>query len=297
MHFDIDLSDTSPTLKRFHRKLMDRQALEWESFDGDAYDDETREHARVQWAGRAVAEYASAAQFARLLVLLTKVGAPLELIGAATRLIQDETRHADICARMADRLGGRSGYRVNSAGLRIFEDADPWVAIYRTILEVCCFGEVLSVPMLRAIESCASDPLAQTVASIIGNDEEYHARFGWEALELLTPRLNAEQKTVIANALPDTMGGFEQVCVGSPELIASMAGVEIEIGPKTNNLGTLTDLEYAAIFYDTMDSEILPNLTSLGFDAIGAWRGRRVPSEPNNTPMVAIEVAATKGTT
>lgn len=277
--FPIDLAETTELLARFHRRLMDRQAPDWDSFEPESYDPATREHARREWAGRSVAEYASTAQFAQLIHRLTLVGAPVELIGAATRLVQDECRHAELCARMADLLGGRRGYDVPAFRLALHTDVeDHFLAIYRTILDVCCFGEVLSVPMLRSIELVAADPLAKTIANIIGNDEEYHARFGWEALTALTRKLDGERRVIIQEGLRESMGHFERICVGSPELIKRLAGEQIEIAEREGNLGTLTHLEYAAIFYDTMDGEIIPNLEALGFDAMAAWNSRLVPS-------------------
>jgi len=279
MTFAIDLGQTTELLARFHRKLMDRQAPPWDDFDASAYDEETREHARRQWAGRAVAEYASTAHFAQLIHRLTLLGAPIELIGAATRLCQDECRHAELCARMADLLGGREDCPVGPERLSLRDgEPDALLAVYFTILEVCCFGEVLSVPMLRSMEIVADDPLAKAIVNIIGNDEEYHARFGWEALAALTDRLTDVQRARVQESLRISMGHFERVCIGSPEVIERLAGQEIEIAPRPGNLATLEDVEYAAIFYDTMQGEIMPKLADLGFDPQEAWRTRVVRS-------------------
>lgn len=281
MSFEINLTETRETLERFHRTLMDRrQTIPWDEFDVDAYAPALVEHARVQWAGRAVAEYQSTAQFAQLLHRLTLVGAPIEIIGAATRLATDECRHAEYCARMADKLGGRDGHQVDS-GLSLFdEEEDPWMAIYRTILNVCCFGETLSIPMLESIHMVATDPLPSAVSRIISSDEEYHARFGWEVLMWLTPQMSEAQMAWLQDRLPRLMGHFEQVCAAGPEMLDRLAGQEVDVFEGSDdepNLGTLTDEQYAAIFYHTLEQDIFPGLTHLGFDAIAAWQKRPVP--------------------
>lgn len=277
--FPIDLSTTTELIERFHRTLMDRRNRpDWEAFDPSVYPEDMVHHARVQWAGRAVAEYQSTAQFGQLLHRLTLVGAPVELIGAATRLAQDECRHAELCARMADALGGRARQDVPARGLSLYdEDDDLWLQIAQTILSVCCMGETLSVPMLYALEQVSTDPLAETVSRIIAADEEYHARFGWEALSWLVPKLNDAQREVIARSLPVLFGHFEEICAGGPELLDQLAGEDVEIepgDPAHPNLGTLTDVQYAAIFYHTLEAEILPGLHDLGFDALNAWQTR-----------------------
>ncbi|MBA2664626.1 MAG: diiron oxygenase [Bradymonadaceae bacterium] len=280
MSFAIDLTVTTDVLGRFHRKLMKRRGgLDWASFDASAYDPKLVDNARQQWAGRSLAEYQSTSQFSQLLHRLALVGAPLELIGAATRLVTDECRHAELCARMADVLGGRDGFIVPADSLSLFDaETDPWVAIYRTVLSVCCFGETLSVPMLDAIATVATAPLAQAVAEIIAADEEYHSTYGWELLTWLTPRLTGEQRDKVGSRLPLVMGQFERACGAGPAILETLAGTEITVEHGAPNLGTLSNLQYAAIFYHAMETTIFPGLETLGFDAHGAWEQRVIPA-------------------
>jgi hypothetical protein len=275
--FAIDLSNTSALLHRFHRTLMDRrQEIDW-SFDPEAYDADLVEQARVQWSQRAVAEYQSTAQFAQLLHRLTLLGVPVEMIGAATRLATDECRHAELCARFADALGGCEA-RVTHDGLSMFDDAEGLeTQCALTILTVCCFGETLSVPMLRALSVAATDPLAERVATIIAGDEEYHSRFGWEALAWFCDELGDANFARVEDRLPKLFGHFERVCHASPTVFERLAGGEVTIEEGDENLGTLPSDGYAAIFYSVVEETLLPGLTDLGFDARDAWDRRIVP--------------------
>lgn len=279
--FPIDLDPTTEIIGRFHRKLMDRREIDWDSFDRDRYDEETLDQARREWATRATAEYYSTAQFAQLLHRLCEVGAPVELIGASTRLATDECRHAELCAKLADCLGGRDGFDVEPDTLSLFDDSDDeWLAIYRTILQVCGFGETISVPVLQAMHVVANDPIAEDVAEIIAADEGYHMNFGWEALEWMTPKLDDDQQQVVRDWLPKLFGSFEQVCAGSPDALRDLAGDELTIEEDDEpNLGMLTDEEYAGIFYHCLEEDLIPRLEDLGFDARTAWEERLVDEE------------------
>ena len=276
--FAIDLDSTTEIIGRFHRKLMDRREIDWESFDRERYDDETVDRARRDWAARATAEYYSTSQFGQLLHRLCRVGAPLEMIGASTRLATDECRHAELCARLADELGGRQGYDVGSEEISLYDDLDDeWLAIYLTILQVCGFGETISVPVLQAMCVVANDPIAERVSEIIAADEGYHMNFGWEALEWLTPRLDDDQRQEVRESLPRLFAGFERVCSGGADAVEDLAGQEVVIEEDTEpNLGSLSRAQYGAIFYDCLENEIFPRLENLGFDPMAAWKDRLV---------------------
>ena len=274
--FSIDLGSTTEIIGRFHRKLMDRRELDWEGFEPESYEEEMVEQARQEWASRAVAEYYSTAQFGQLLHRLCQMGAPVELIGAATRLATDECRHAELCARLADELGGRAGFEVEAGPLSLHDEIeDRPLAVYRTILQVCCFGETLSVPVLEAMHVVANDPLVEEIAGIIAADEGYHMNFGWEAMEWMTPKLDDSQREAVVEALPGVFASFEQVCAGGPEMLDQLAGSELTVEEDEEpNLAILSRKQYAGIFYHAIEADIIPRLEELGFDARQAWKQR-----------------------
>ena len=144
------------------------------------------------------------------------------------------------------------------------------------LLVACCLGETLSRPMLEAIALQASDPLAEAVARQILRDEHLHATFGWEALEALLPELSGASRARLQAQLTQALGSFERsTACGIP--VEDLVGREINVGPGEEdqpNLGTLSDEHYAAIFFATIEHEILPGLAELGFDAQAAWAAR-----------------------
>ena len=128
--------------------------------------------------------------------------------------------------------------------------------------------------MLEALAVVTTEPLAEAVARQILRDEHLHATFGWEMLSLLLPRLSADSRATLQTQLEDDFAGFEQSVCG--ELgIADMAGREIVIERGEPNLGVLTAEQYAMIFYSCLETEIFPQLHTLGFDPQTAWSARK----------------------
>lgn len=283
------LRSATERLGRMHRAQVHRDP--WPSFEalGDRYDGALRRAAALQWAGRARAEHGSVHQFTALGHALCNATVELPVLGALARLITDEVRHAELCAAMAHACWPEQQAR-DPAVFRWRPPTLPWPAppepdgdlepllawAARAIIVSCCIGETLSRPMLDAIVVVATEPLAQAVARQILRDEHLHAAFGWETLGLLLPRLRPSSQAELQAALPAAFASVERTtaCGISIERVANTS-IEITPGDASRpNLGTLSDEQYAMIFFATMEAEVLPQLERLGFDAFGAWRAR-----------------------
>lgn len=278
------LAATREPLRAMHLGQVRRDP--WPEFEGFArgeYSEELRRAAAVQWAGRARAEHGSVHQFSGLSHALCEARAPLHVLGSLARLITDEVRHMELCAEMARACCPDETFDWPHPKLPwppappIGEGREPvlaWAA--RAILVACCLGETLSRPMLDAIATVATDPVAEGAARQILRDEHLHAAFGWEALALLLPDLSDPSREALEECLAGAFAGFEQsTTCGVP--LESLVGKELAIEPGTDaapNLGTLTDEQYAMIFYATIEREVLPPLEALGINARRAWAAR-----------------------
>ncbi len=283
------LATTTDRLARIHRAQVHREPWpEFERFDREPWSTGQRRTAAVQWAGRARAEYGSIQQFSGVTHVLTTARIELELLGGLARLITDEVRHAELCARMALAIWPegrelepkvfawprpREPWRP-APGFGPDEQAEPqlaWVA--GALLTACCLGETLSRPMLDALVVVTTDPIAEAVSQQIRRDEHLHASFGWDALAHLLPNLSAPARIGLQTQLANDFAGFERsVCQGIG--IEAMAGREITIERGEPNLGVLTDEQYAMIFFATLETEIFPQLRELGLDPAQAWAER-----------------------
>lgn len=285
------LAPATERLGRMHRAQVHRDPWpDFTTFERERFDATLRRAAAVQWAGRARAEHGSVQQFTILAHALCNVRMELHVLGALARLVTDEVRHAELCAEMALAVWPE-GTASEPAVFRwepprlpwagppaLGEDPAPtlaWAA--EAILVSCCIGETLSRPMLEAIAVVASEPLAQAVAKQILRDEHLHASFGWETLGLLLPRLDDAQRAALEQRMTRSFGAVEST-TACGIAVEAVAGKSIEIAESpAPNLGTLSDEQYAMIFFATMETEVLPQLQALGLDAMGAWQRRPRP--------------------
>lgn len=295
------IAPTTIRLGRMARHQIERDGWpDFQSFDREAYPAALRREAALQWAGRARAEHGSVHQFSALTHALCEARAGHELLGALARLITDEVRHVDLCARMALACDPDAATQ-SPATFRFPIPKAPWPAAPRlerdasgdaakeqqqtllgwcahAILVACCLGETLSRPMLEAIDVVATDPVARAVARQILRDEHLHAAFGWDALTLLWPALDDTRRAALHAGLRDAFAGFE-ISTACGLTVEDLAGSTLEISPPHEasppNLGTLDDRQYAMIFYATIEQEIIPALESIGLDARRAWAERR----------------------
>ena len=294
------LAPTRERLASVHRRQVHRDPWpDFAAFDPTPWTDKQRRDAALQWSGRARNEYGSVQQFTIVAHALSNARVELEVLGCLARLITDEVRHAELCAAMAMAVWPEGIEReppvfrwppprlpwpmpppehppllpgAPAPDLAVAEPTLAWAA--GSILTACCMGETLSKPMLEALVVVTTEPLAEAVARQILRDEHLHATFGWEMLSLLLPRLSADSRATLQTQLEDDFAGFEQSVCG--ELgIADMAGREIVIERGEPNLGVLTAEQYAMIFYSCLETEIFPQLHTLGFDPQTAWSARR----------------------
>lgn len=280
------IAPTTERLARIHRQQIERDRWpDFAAFDPGRYEPALRRDAARQWGARARAEHGSVHQFSAVTRALCEARVGIELLGALSRLITDEVRHVELCARMALACHPE-GPQDDPQLFRWPVPRAPWPAApgpdtqldllawaASAILIACCIGETISRPMLEGVVLVTTDPIAEAVSRQILRDEHLHAAFGWDALALLLPALDEPRRARVQAALTDALGGFEDTATGG-HLIESIAGRELVLTRGAPNLGTLTSEQYAFIFYATLEQEVLPAIEALGLDARRAWAER-----------------------
>src|SRR4051812_4624203 len=91
---------------RYRRMRPDIADLPWGSLEAQAPDASLAQVARRSWTIGAWLEQRAAAAAATLVRTLVEAGAPLDLVCVATRFPLDEMVHSELCARIANELGG-----------------------------------------------------------------------------------------------------------------------------------------------------------------------------------------------
>ena len=173
--------------------------LPWDALDPRAFPVALVEAARVSFTEGAMGEYTTAAYFAALLRALLEARAPIDLIGMAGVFVSDEMLHVELNARLAMALGGAAPLLVDFEELIAdASDTDPILRASALAVRVSCVGESLSVPLLAASASVATNPLVRAVLSRLARDEAAHARLGWLWLEHISPELGDDAKQMLA---------------------------------------------------------------------------------------------------
>lgn len=290
------LSTSSQPLASMHRRQVHRDPWpDFAAFEPDRYAPALRQRSAAQWMHRAREEQGSVYEFSTLLRVLCEARIPVEIQGALARIITDEVRHTELCARMArtvlpegsppDREDlfawppPRTPWQTPPSGDAGGDAGEPeprlrWAA--EAVLTSCCIGETLSKPLFEAVATVTTDPLCEAVLRQILRDEHLHAAFGWETLALLWDRLSADARAWLQRRLARRLGGFERSCArGLP--VERFAGREVVIepgDPAQPNLAHLSREHYAGIFYATLESEIFPRFHDIGLDPRRAWAER-----------------------
>ncbi|MDF1661631.1 MAG: hypothetical protein P1V97_07650 [Planctomycetota bacterium] len=268
-----------------HRKQIHREP--WPNFselDLSQYDNALRVEAAHQWATRAGAEHSSVFQFSQLSQALSLACVPIEILGALARLITDEVRHVQLCLNVAKACAPPEWSHL----LKLPAPYAPWAPFNsdarrdellawasRAVLLACCLGESLSKPMLEVIALQSTEPVIEAATLQILRDEELHSLFGWETLRYLMNELSPEAIEVLHGALPRAFAGLEQTTAHGIT-VADLVGKRLTVtrSKETPNLGVLSAIQSATVFYSTLDSMIFPELKKLGFDPQRAWQQR-----------------------
>lgn len=266
MRTPVPLGTTERLFGTLHRRLLDRgyEVPPWDRLRADDLDAADVEIARSAWAARTVAEYRSMIVFGELIARFGEVGLPLEVTTAASRLLSDEARHTELCARVADALGGHAGITLKPNDLRLHQNNLPaHLFVARWTTSMFCVGESASVAILRVLLAHAKNPCIEAVLRILLRDEILHDRFGWALARLVLPRLTDDEQEWLAADLAQTFAHYDRAHGASDS--------EAEGAPLCGDLGLAPARARSEAFHRRIDTLILPSLASLGVPAYEAW--------------------------
>lgn len=207
--FPLDLGSGLPSIRDLYRRAKATEwnpatDIDWDQLDLTKYSDEQLFAARQYWSRRAWSEYGAIAESPALLLRFTKERREPDLSLFWTIRTQEEVRHADVCRRMADALGGYMAEPVTKEleqsvathGVRGMSfDADtPLEALFASL--ICC-AEVIAFDVFRALIKTTTDPVAKQILRMIFRDEVRHCEFGWNYMEYRAPQMTAAELAVV----------------------------------------------------------------------------------------------------
>jgi hypothetical protein len=189
-----------------------------------------------RWLVEARAEHASIASFARSILELMAVGAPLDLIEASQQALADEIRHARACLALAEKAAGASfafgplpALAPRTGGLRR-------VAL-DTFDEGCVAETISAILAARAVDASTCDE-TRAVLARIADDASAHAALAWRTLAwaLATDGSHELRDELRARALELRHAAFAASLDASPSAEVARSAWEKVIAPTLSDL-------------------------------------------------------------
>jgi hypothetical protein len=238
--------------------------------DSFELDDVERGAALGTWLQRMRNEHVSARVFAALVGQMMKAGSPSSDISMVASMIGEELEHGRLCAAVVLALGGEPVMPVGHLeDVPTHDDAEPLEALLRNIISISCLSETVAVALIDAEHQEAGPEELQRILREILADEVKHARFGWKLLE-------SHQKDLT----PELRGRLGDYLV---EAFLHLRQHELEFLPPTPSpsekaaeYGVCDGMDARQLFFDTVDSVIIPRLEEFGIPARDAWRASLV---------------------
>lgn len=136
------------------------------------------------WLRAALDEHASVASFARFVLELMALGAPPDLVLAATQAQADEARHAQGAFALAAAAFGRpvEPGPIDLSGVTVRTDP---LEIALGLVHEACVNETVAAALAGLAAERATDPAARAHLEGVAADEAAHAELGWRSLRWL----------------------------------------------------------------------------------------------------------------
>ena len=250
------------------------------AFDPSQHPAEAIEKARRWWLSAMQSEYESASVFIDMATQLRQIASPLDVQTVALRMAQDEIRHAAICARVIEAMGGEAKIPADQLPRALpHPDCGAEEGVLREIIYGCCLSEMVNVARLAKSVGEVGDPFVREALRLLLADERLHAQFGFHYLESRRPWLEAHPEIV------RSLGRFLRYAFATLE--QRMGAVPREAGPRTESelaIGVPDLTERSRTFQETILNASIPGLERFGIEASAAWRDRsmvtRAPTAP-----------------
>jgi len=222
------------------------------------------------WRGRMVNEHISARVFAGLVPQLMAAGVAHDDIARAADMIGEELAHGVMCGAVVEALGGEAQAPLPElAPVPTHDDAGPVEALLRNLLSVCCMSETVAVALITAEAERTTVPELAEVLRVILADEVGHARFGWRVLGPLLERLDAEAPEAGRERLGGYLiGAFRHLREHELTHLPPQAPPSEE----AERYGVCDGNEARRLFFDTVETVIVPGLAAHGLPAEAAWQ-------------------------
>ncbi len=266
--FPLDLETRIPKIRDLYHMATAKQwdprtDIDWDAFDPTLYTDEQRRAARQYWSRRAWSEYGAISESPALQIRFCHDNCAPDLRLFFTIRSQEESRHAEACVRMAERLGGymeqpaQAGYQGSVATHGVRKMAlDPTMSVEAILAALVCAAEEIAFDVFRHLVEITRDPVAKQICTRIMRDEVRHCAFGWRFLDHRVPQMSKEEIKDVENAVIWMMekvelNGYHSAWL-APENPASQAEMDVDRLTWEAGLGATVEELERPLFVETV---------------------------------------------
>jgi hypothetical protein len=231
-----------------------------------------REAAIATWRGRMINEHSSARVFEGLAAQFEAAGIH-DVVAEVRGFAGEERRHGVLCGAVVEALGGEALAEIPEGEPypAHADAATPLEAALRNMLSICCLSETVAVSLIGAERLEMPEGELHDLLTRIYADEVGHSRFGWRTIARLAGTLD--------DATKDRLGDYLEVAFA--HLVEhELSHLPISSKPPADGveLGLCSGSDARVLFFDTVESVIVPGLERHGIPAKRAWarvKGRR----------------------
>lgn len=241
------MTDPEAVLLAEAERVLARDVIPWERFAPSRYAPPIVEVARLSWTRRLLGEYQSLVTMSALAARLAAANEPVAVTASVLRMAQDELRHAELCGRIADILGGRVAVALTPHHPRADLDDE--------VMTMLCIDESLSLSFLESGRGTTCDPVVAAVGDALLRDEVFHARCGWAWLTLRGEAMTDADRRRLSASAAETLNLLAPLEVGDEHSA---------VGSDALALGFLSPRSQRAAFRRAVDQWILPGLAAIG---------------------------------
>jgi hypothetical protein len=216
-----------------------------------------RRAAAEAWAFRARVEQEAALRFDRLAAVLAGFDPGSPVPAMMRRAADDERRHTELCARLAESLGNpvalERGLDLPSIAPGSLDARK--AALYETVA-ACCITETESMATLTTLLAGEPDPEVREVLHAISRDEVVHSRMGWAHL---SRESSTAEVAFLGPLVPGMLAGtIDEGLFRRPPADEDPEGLM--------RLGVLPLAKKREVFLGTLEQVVLPGLEKFGVD-------------------------------
>lgn len=223
-----------------------------------------KEAAIATWRGRMINEHSSARVFDGLARQFAAAGVH-DIVAEVKAFAAEERNHGVLCGAVVEALGGQALAEVPDGDeYPEHDDVEPLEGALRNMLSICCLSETVAVSLIGAERIEMPEGELRELLTRIFSDEVGHSRFGWRTLGRLAPTLDA--------AMKDRLGDYLEVAFDHlVEHELSHLPESSQPPPDGVVLGLCSGSDARKLFFDTVESVIVPGLEAHGIPALRAW--------------------------